>query len=71
MPTTTAILCAWCLRDEGMLSSQQDDDSHGICPDHANKVLATFQSEKLVRVTREFNRVPPYFERFSDGRETF
>ena len=46
-PPQTIIPCAWCLEEQGLLSAQQEGDSHGICHDHAlaeyEKYLASRQ----------------------------
>lgn len=37
------VACAWCLQEAGL---PMGDGSHGICPDHAEKVLATWRARK-------------------------
>ncbi len=38
-------ICAWCLEEQGELP--QDGDSHGICPPHADQMLANYHWNKL------------------------
>jgi len=46
--------CAWC-------PGSAEDHSHGICDEHAEKLL--IQSSQ-----RQFDRVPSYIERFRDEK---
>ncbi|OLD63794.1 MAG: hypothetical protein AUF65_01420 [Chloroflexi bacterium 13_1_20CM_50_12] len=43
------VLCAWCLRDQGLLSTQQEGDSHDICDDHAQAEYEKYKSSRGVR----------------------
>lgn len=46
--------CAWC-------PGSDEDNSHGICDEHAEELL--IQSSQ-----RQFDRVPSYIERFRDEK---
>lgn len=46
-------LCAWCIEEAGEQPSE--DDSHGICTDHAEQVMMTYHWNSL-------QRVPSYVE---------
>jgi hypothetical protein len=46
------ILCAWC----PPVADPQENDSHGICEDHADQLM-------LEHVQRQFDKVPSYVDR--------
>jgi hypothetical protein len=43
------VLCAWCLHEQGCFTPehQKPDDSHGICPEHAEEEYEKFRASKV------------------------
>jgi hypothetical protein len=55
-----SVKCAWCMVED---EEDPQEESHGICDDHAEMVLLDYYQGK-------FDSVPSYCERFADERET-
>ena len=43
-----ATTCAWCLEEQGEAPNEQD--SHGVCPPHAERMLLDYYWQKLQSV---------------------